>query len=111
MGHALACSSTHSEGRTMGVLLITCPVTGKEFSTGIQPDRKTSDALPKVTTRSRCPYCKTDHPWQPRDARYAEAIPPSTGSNARPEADFGAARRRSAGLEYASLRHCIGAYV
>src|SRR5256886_3090956 len=34
-----------------------------------------------------------------------------TGSNARPEADFGAARRRSAGLEYASLRHCIGAYV
>jgi hypothetical protein len=61
----------------MGVLLVTCPVTGKEFSTGIQTDRKTSDALPKVTMRSRCPYCKTDHPWQPRDARYVDAIPPS----------------------------------
>jgi hypothetical protein len=61
----------------MGVLLITCPVTGKEFSTGIQADRNTAGVLPQVEMVSRCPYCRIDHPWKPRDARYVDAIPPS----------------------------------
>ena len=61
----------------MGVLLITCPVTGKEFSTGIQADRNTAGTLPAVEVSSRCPYCRIDHPWKPRDARYVEAIPSS----------------------------------
>ena len=61
----------------MGVLLITCPHTGKEFSTGIQADRDTANTLPKVPMTSRCPYCRTDHSWHVKDARYVDAIPPS----------------------------------
>jgi hypothetical protein len=60
----------------MGVLLIACPVTGKEFSTGIQADRHTAGALPAVEMSARCPYCRIDHPWKPRDAR-RRGIPPS----------------------------------
>jgi hypothetical protein len=61
----------------MGVLLITCPRTGKEFSTGIQADRETAGGLPKVSMQSRCPFCQTDHSWNAQDARYVDAIPPS----------------------------------
>jgi hypothetical protein len=32
--------------------------------------------LPKVSTTARCPYCKADHSWMPKDARYAEVILP-----------------------------------
>jgi hypothetical protein len=60
----------------MGVLLITCPATGKEFSTGIQVDQLTALSLPNVPAAARCPHCQTDHFWKPQDARYAEAIPP-----------------------------------
>ena len=61
----------------MGVLLIKCPATGKEFSTGIQADQRTALSLPNVPAQARCPYCRADHTWKPRDARYAESIPPS----------------------------------
>jgi hypothetical protein len=61
----------------MGVLLITCPRTGKEFSTGIQADRSTARTLPKVAMRSRCPFCEDVHDWNVQDARYVEALPPS----------------------------------
>jgi hypothetical protein len=61
----------------MGVLLITCPNTGKEFSTGIQADRDTASVLPKVTMTARCPHCQLDHDWDVGEARYVDAIPPS----------------------------------
>jgi hypothetical protein len=61
----------------MGVLLITCPHTGREFSTGIQADRETANTLPKAPMTSRCPHCQTDHVWQTDDARYVDAIPPA----------------------------------
>ena len=62
----------------MGVLLVTCPVTGKEYSTGVQIARESNIAgMLDVEAAARCPYCQAEHKWRPRDARYAEALPPS----------------------------------
>ena len=61
----------------MGVLLVTCPVMGKEYSTGVQIARESNIAgMLDVESTARCPYCLTEHKWRPADARYADAIPP-----------------------------------
>jgi hypothetical protein len=43
----------------MGVLVMTCPVTGKEFSTGLQIDEKDVIALPDYEAATLCPYCNS----------------------------------------------------
>jgi hypothetical protein len=42
----------------MGVLLVTCPVTGKEFSTGLLIDKDSLPALPGVESSAHCPTAK-----------------------------------------------------
>ncbi len=59
----------------MGVLLIKCPNTGREFSTGIQVDVETLARVPQELTHTHCPYCKTEHSWLPRQAKLVDAIP------------------------------------
>ena len=61
----------------MGVLLIKCPNTGRQFSTGIYVDAETLARVPQEFTHTRCPYCKSDHTWLPREASLVEAIPPA----------------------------------
>jgi hypothetical protein len=61
----------------MGVLLITCPATGKELSTGLQIDEKDAVTLPDYETATLCPYCGQLHRWRPKDTRWVEALPPS----------------------------------
>jgi hypothetical protein len=39
----------------MGVLLIKCPNTGREFSTGIQVDVETLARVPQELTHTHCP--------------------------------------------------------
>ncbi|HLH90146.1 MAG TPA: hypothetical protein VKX28_16980 [Xanthobacteraceae bacterium] len=56
----------------MGVLLITCPVTGKEFSTGIETDELSLDLIPDTVARSTCPHCGDEHPWSKLDVRLSE---------------------------------------
>jgi hypothetical protein len=60
----------------MGVLVIKCPNTGREFSTGIQTDANSPGLLANEASEVKCPYCRTTHSWRPRDARYVDAIPP-----------------------------------
>ena len=60
----------------MGVLLIKCPNTGREFSTDIQVDVETLARVPQELTHTHCPYCKTEHSWLPRQAKLVDAIPP-----------------------------------
>ena len=64
-------------GRVMGVLLIKCPNTGRELSTGIHVDAETLSRVPQELTHTHCPYCKAEHSWLPRQAKLVEAIPPS----------------------------------
>jgi len=62
----------------MGVLLITCPLTGKRFSTGIQIEWDDFYQIDSSTVMiSHCPYCSEDHEWRYRDAQWVPAIPPS----------------------------------
>jgi hypothetical protein len=60
----------------VGVLLITCPVTGKEFSTGVQINKESVVALLNIEFSAHCPYCHAEQKWRPRNARYVDAIPP-----------------------------------
>jgi hypothetical protein len=56
----------------VGVLLITCPVTGDEFSTGIETDEQSLDLIPDTVARSLCPHCGAEHAWSKSDARLSE---------------------------------------
>ncbi|MGA7772684.1 MAG: hypothetical protein WCA25_07030, partial [Pseudolabrys sp.] len=58
----------------MGLLLIRCPKTGRDFSTGIHVDAETLARVPQEFTQTRCPYCKTQHFWLPREAKLVEAF-------------------------------------
>ena len=56
----------------MGVLLIKCLVTGKEFSTGIETDEQSIELIPDTVAQSLCPHCGNDHAWSKFDARLSE---------------------------------------
>jgi len=56
----------------MGVLMINCPDTGKEFSTGIEIESEHVRKLPDVVTFTQCPYCRVVHGWRVADARLHE---------------------------------------
>ena len=60
-----------------GVLVVTCPTTGKDFSTGILTDRASLTLTPQELTRSHCPHCDVEHSWRTKDAKLVEALPPS----------------------------------
>ena len=59
----------------MGVLLIKCPATGHQFSTGIQVGGDTV-AAGAAGVHPHSPYCRVEHSWLPREAKLVEAIPP-----------------------------------
>ena len=61
----------------MGVLLVSCPRSGREFSTGIQLDEATFRMLTAASCTAYCPYCRAEHRWNPREARFVESIPPA----------------------------------
>jgi hypothetical protein len=56
----------------VGVLMITCPVTGKEFSTGIETDERSLDLISDAVAQSLCPHCGDRHQWSKFDARLSE---------------------------------------
>ena len=59
----------------VGTLLIKCPKTGRELSTGIQVEADEASNLPQVACETRCPHCGSVHFWLPREAKWVEAIP------------------------------------
>ena len=59
-------------GGIVGVLLIKCPVTGREFSTGIETDERSLELIPDTVAQSPCPHCGNDHAWSKFDARLSE---------------------------------------
>jgi endogenous inhibitor of DNA gyrase (YacG/DUF329 family) len=56
----------------MGVVMIKCPTTGRDVTTGIDTDQITFDGLPDVLSHSRCPVCGLEHAWSKREAHLAE---------------------------------------
>jgi hypothetical protein len=49
-------------------IVMTCPSTGKQVSTGIMVDSETFKELVRVGTQVRCPVCNQIHAWS-KDAR------------------------------------------
>jgi len=64
-------------GRFMGVLVVKCHVTGRDFSTGIHTDAGTFGRMKNEVMQSRCPYCMSEHSWRPLDAKLIDATPPT----------------------------------
>ena len=54
----------------MGVLMIQCPSTGREVSTGIE--MLDVEQLPAVKATTRCPACGRVHEWTKHDAWLAD---------------------------------------
>jgi hypothetical protein len=52
----------------MSLILIKCPETGRAVSTGIEIDRVTFNALPDVSTETKCSACAGTHTWRKGDA-------------------------------------------
>lgn len=59
----------------MGVLMIRCPNTGREVSTGIDIDHGSFARLPDKLAASKCPLCGIEHTWLKCDARFVEEVP------------------------------------
>lgn len=58
-----------------GVLVVRCPTTGREFSTGILTDTDSLALLPQEFIHSRCPHCNVEHSWWSKDAKLVSALP------------------------------------
>ena len=52
----------------MGILIIKCPNTGHDFSTGIQIEEESLERLPETMAKSRCPHCGGEHVWWTRES-------------------------------------------
>jgi hypothetical protein len=59
----------------MGRLMLRCPMTDRNFSTGIDTDTETLRLVPDATITARCPYCGQDHSLRPHDGWLAKSIP------------------------------------
>ena len=52
----------------MGIVMITCPKTGRDISTGIEVDRDSFNATPVFYSRTFCRFCEVEHDWFAGDA-------------------------------------------
>jgi hypothetical protein len=59
----------------MGTLMIRCPQTGREISTGMRTDQDSFKTAPVFFARSYCPLCQTEHEWFAKDAWVRESDP------------------------------------
>jgi hypothetical protein len=49
-------------------------MTDRNFSTGIDTDRKTLKRIPYTRIAVRCPYCRLEHTWGPEDAPLGQSV-------------------------------------
>ena len=52
----------------MSVIMIRCPKTGREISTGIECEGDDFKKLPFVIAQTACPSCGCEHSWSKSDA-------------------------------------------
>jgi hypothetical protein len=56
----------------MGIVMIRCPRTGREISTGIKMSRTDFKRSPVFFARTYCPICSCEHEWFAKDAWVCE---------------------------------------
>jgi hypothetical protein len=54
--------------RQISILMVRCPDTGAELSTGIEMDAATFERLPEIQSQMTCPACGRSHVWSTREA-------------------------------------------
>jgi hypothetical protein len=74
----------------MGVVMIKCPKTGREISTGITTDRVRFNSTPVFFASTYCPICRATHEWFAKDAWVCEPAPMAAEQMRRIVAPFDA---------------------
>lgn len=59
----------------MGVVVMRCPRTGREVTTGVEMEREAFQNLKPVIHRMRCPDCGSEHVWSRGTARWRGSLP------------------------------------
>ena len=54
--------------RHVSVVMVRCPTTGRELSTGIEMVAATFEQLPDIRSKITCPICRLEHIWSTREA-------------------------------------------
>ena len=57
------------------VVMVRCPTTGRELSTGVEMDAATFERLPDIHSQIKCPLCRLDHNWSTREAWLGNPAP------------------------------------
>jgi hypothetical protein len=52
----------------VGTVVIRCPKTAREISTGIKADWRAFGSVPVFFSRTFCPHCRANHEWFAKDA-------------------------------------------
>jgi len=60
----------------LGQLMLRCPMTDRNFSTGIDTDRKSLKRIPYAAISVRCPYCGLEHTLGPQDVPLGQSVLP-----------------------------------
>jgi hypothetical protein len=59
----------------MGIVMVKCPDTGRDISTGIVADRASFNATPVFFARVFCDICRTEHEWFAQQAWVCDSEP------------------------------------
>jgi len=57
------------------IVMVKCPTTGREISTGVEMDAATFERLPDIHSHIKCPLCRFDHDWSTREAWLGNPAP------------------------------------
>ena len=61
--------------RHVHVVMVRCPSTGRELSTGVEMDEETFQHLSDIRSQMKCPICGLDHFWSTREAWLGNPLP------------------------------------
>jgi hypothetical protein len=59
----------------MGIVMVKCPQTGHDISTGIVADRDSFNATPVFFSQVYCPLCCVEHEWFAKEAWVCDSAP------------------------------------
>jgi len=58
------------------VVMVRCPTTGHELSTGVEMDTATFERLPDIHSQMKCPVCGLDHGQRESLDGQSSSVPP-----------------------------------
>ena len=71
----------------MAMLMIKCPRTGQDVSTGILTDSDGCQKIPDTLAYTRCPACGLEHAWWRKEAWLAAEGPSQRASDDKSRAE------------------------